>query len=428
MSLNLSSDGNIVNAKCNCVAGASGFCCHVMALLYLIDHTLKLGLKSFPRVGTCTDNPQQWHKPRTLGIKAEPIMDINVIDPKHEKKRFSGIQSTLFEARQGPAQNSSGASSLNEKVKQQFPNLGFAEIFSDSESTVQTKLGTKVPIGSVLSYQLSLTEGNIRVFTNISAVSCPLTIINTFPDLPYSQYEIVSYYGPLQVEEESFIHETLPIVNPAVVEGETRGQKDNIKWFDMRRNRISSSNFGRVCKRKDNMSQESFVRELVNGKDISHIPAVKYGIDNESNAASIYADYMQPLQILDCGVVISPKMPWLCSSPDRKVIDRDFGFGLVEIKCPYTLRNLRPKDACKDPSFYCEIVEGKPRLKRKHDYYYQIQGQLGICGLAWCDFVVFFQKGIIIERIKFDNVFWNKMIAELTVFYHVHMLHYLLKY
>ena len=212
-----------------------------------------------------------------------------------------------------------------------------------------------------------------------------------------------------------------------MIEGETRGQKDNAKWFDMRKNRISSSNFGRVCKRKDNISQEKLVSELVNGKDISHIPAVKYGIDNESNAVSIYANYMQPLQILDCGVVISPKMPWLCSSPDRKVIDRDFGFGLMEIKCPYTLRNLRPEDACRDPSFYCEIVEGKPRLKHKHDYYYQIQGQLGICGLAWCDFVVFFQKGIIIERIKFDNEFWNKMIAQLTVFYHVHMLHYLLK-
>ena len=99
MSVNLSSDGDVINAKCNCVAGASGFCCHVIALLYVIDHTPKLNLESFPRVGTCTDNPQQWHKPRTLGIKPEPVMGINVIDPKQEKKRFSGIQSTLFEAR-----------------------------------------------------------------------------------------------------------------------------------------------------------------------------------------------------------------------------------------------------------------------------------------------------------------------------------------
>ena len=125
----------------------------------------------------------------------------------------------------------------------------------------------------------------------------------------------------MQAEEDSFIHETLPVRNPTMIEGETRGQKDNAKWFDMRKNRISSSNFGRVCKHKDNISQEKLVSELVNGKDISHIPAVKYGIDNESNAASIYANYMQPLQIRDCGVVISPKMPWLCSSPDRKVLN-----------------------------------------------------------------------------------------------------------
>ncbi|CAB3993641.1 ac transposable element-derived 4 [Paramuricea clavata] len=226
MTVNLSNNGDIMNAKCNCVAGASGFCCHVMALLYLIDHTLKLGLETFPRVGTCTDNPQQWHKPRTLGIKAEPIMGISVIDPKHEKKRFSGIQSTLFEPRQGPAQNSS--------------------------------------------------EGNIQVFTNIPALSRPLSIINTFPDLPYSEYQTVSYYEPLQAEEDSFIHETLPVTNATMIEGETRGQKDNAKWFDMRKNRVSSSNFGQVCKRKDNISQEKLVSQLVNGKDISHIPAVNW--------------------------------------------------------------------------------------------------------------------------------------------------------
>ena len=120
----------------------------------------------------------------------------------------------------------------------------------------------------------------------------------------YSQYQIAYFYGPLQVVEASFLHKTLPVANPSMVERETRGQKDNTKWFDtMRRNRISSSTFGRVCKRKDNMSQESFVRELVDGKDNSHIPAVKYGTGNESNAARAYANYMQPLQILDCGVV-----------------------------------------------------------------------------------------------------------------------------
>ena len=107
----------------------------------------------------------------------------------------------------------------------------------------------------------------------------------------------------MKVEEVTFIHEALPVENPAVVESETRGQKDNAKWFDMRRNIISSSNFWRVCKLKDNMSQEKMVRELVNKKNISHIPTAKYGIDNKSNAASMYANYMQ--------IICSPCKFWI---------------------------------------------------------------------------------------------------------------------
>ena len=70
----LAANGDVKYAKCSCVAGASGYCNHTMALLYMVDHTIKIGAKTFPEVGTCTDNPQQWHKPRTMGIKAEPIM------------------------------------------------------------------------------------------------------------------------------------------------------------------------------------------------------------------------------------------------------------------------------------------------------------------------------------------------------------------
>ena len=122
------------------------------------------------------------------------------------------------------------------------------------------------------------------------------------------------------------------------------------------------------------------------------------------------------MTILDSGVVISQHMPWLAASPDRKVI-ADRGYGLVEIKCPYTLRNLTPEDACKEPTFYCYLINGNPQLQRNHIYYYQIQGQLGICGLKWCDFVCFFNKGLIIECIQFDQLFWETMIMKLTVLY-----------
>ena len=74
---------------------------------------------------------------------------------------------------------------------------------------------------------------------------------------------------------------------------------------------------------------------------------------------------------------------------------------------------MTPEEACADPNFYCHIVNGKPELKNYHPYYYQVQGQLGLTALKWCDFV-FFQKGLVIQRIKFDGLFWKSMIGKLT--------------
>ena len=78
---------------------------------------------------------------------------------------------------------------------------------------------------------------------------------------------------------------------------------------------------------------------------------------------------------MQCGTIINPHMPWLSTSPDRKVHDSVFGQEIVEIKCPYTFRNLKPEEACTDPKFFCSLLDGKPTLKKDHNYYFQIQGQ-----------------------------------------------------
>ena len=112
---------------------------------------------------------------------------------------------------------------------------------------------------------------------------------------------------------------------------------------------------------------------MLSPKDLSNVPAIRYGISNEAKAANKYAEYMtgigHDVQVLECGFVVSSTMPWLAASPDRKVIDKIFGFGLVEIKCPYSLRHLTPEGACADPSFYCQLVNGRPELKKDHPYY-----------------------------------------------------------
>ncbi|PFX13588.1 Sushi, von Willebrand factor type A, EGF and pentraxin domain-containing protein 1 [Stylophora pistillata] len=70
---------------------------------------------------------------------------------------------------------------------------------------------------------------------------------------------------------------------------------------------------------------------------------------------------------------------WKAASPDGKVIDQGCSkpFGLVKVKCPYTKFHVNPLEACAGESFFAENGNGKPRLKRGHQYYLQIQGQLG---------------------------------------------------
>ena len=66
------------------------------------------------------------------------------------------------------------------------------------------------------------------------------------------------------------------------------------------------------------------------------------------------------------GFFVSPKLFYLGCSPDGKVIDISSidQFGLVEIKCPSSKFSVTPTEACSDPHFFLEVVDGKPKLKK----------------------------------------------------------------
>ena len=53
-----------------------------------------------------------------------------------------------------------------------------------------------------------------------------------------------------------------------------------------------------------------------------------------------------------------------------------------------------------------------------HKYYYQIQMQLGICGLKWCNYIVWSKIGCTTQRIAFDSVLWDSLRCKLIDFHH----------
>ena len=59
---------------------------------------------------------------------------------------------------------------------------------------------------------------------------------------------------------------------------------------------------------------------------------------------------------------------FLGASPDRLVSENGM-FGLVEIKCPYSMYDKTIQEACQKPNFCCEICNATPSLKLDHEYY-----------------------------------------------------------
>ena len=125
--------------------------------------------------------------------------------------------------------------------------------------------------------------------------------------------------------------------------------------------------------------------------------------------------------------MVSKSCPVLGASPDAKVIDKGYSicFGLAEVKCPYTKFNVTPLDACSDPDFFMEKVDDTHcRLKRGHAYYAQVQGQMGVTGAKWCDFIVYTSKGMYVERIAFDPNYWQTLRNQLLQCYFEHFIEF----
>ncbi len=67
--------------------------------------------------------------------------------------------------------------------------------------------------------------------------------------------------------------------------------------------------------------------------------------------------------------------PYLGASPDGLVICSCCGPGLLEIKCPYSKRDVDPTLVV-DSKFYLKQTSTGTKLCPQHDYYMQVQGQL----------------------------------------------------
>lgn len=154
-----------------------------------------------------------------------------------------------------------------------------------------------------------------------------------------------------------------------------------------------------------------------NCSSIQSSSAIIWGRIHESTAFEMYESSIPQSMVLHkSGIYIYEDNGFLAASPDGILLmaDSEVSCGIIEIKCPYTARNMTVQEACSNSKpFYCETVDGAIKLKKNHQYYYQVQGAMGIVGVEWCDFIIWTTKDMTVERTYFDKTFWRKCLEKL---------------
>ena len=112
------------------------------------------------------------------------------------------------------------------------------------------------------------------------------------------------------------------------------------------------------------------------------------------------------------------KISFLGASPDALVQCNCCGEGAVKVKCPFCARDKTIQETCESQRNFClETVGDQRQLKADHPYYWQCQVQMLCTGRCYCDFVLWTNEEIHIERILFDEALIETTIATAKEFH-----------
>ena len=99
--------------------------------------------------------------------------------------------------------------------------------------------------------------------------------------------------------------------------------------------------------------------------------------------------------------------------------------GCLEIKCPCSIDKqvtveLSPDDIANkfgSKFFMQRGTDGNLHLPCDHMYYAQVQGEMAVIGIEWCDFVVYSYGEVVVNHILSDLEYWDVLSEKLEDFY-----------
>lgn len=368
-------DSTIVDASCDCKASTMGRCNHVAALLFALeDYTVQFGFD----IPACTSLLCSWNVGRKRSKDPAPAHE-----PRYKKKAAPN------------------------RIINFDPRPEYFKNVKDTEDQFQNKFITNLPSAS-----------SNTVFSHLLEVDYEDYVVDT---------EALQNRVSSAVEDFKSVHTCNNSTGPFEVP-DTKDQSDSPVWIQARAVRVTASIAKDVVGMSSRRAKYNFLRRHLWGLDKIKLKSMTYGKNNEDAAFQQYVKQnTRGETVIKSGFWVNPNFPELGCSPDGLIMEGSYLKGILEIKCPIILEHLSPYDIeqlpLKQSRNQCYTMEnGVPRLKRTHKYYFQIQMQMAVCDVGFCDFAIFSPKGMSVERIVRDSIFWQGLLPRLQQFHRNVML------
>ena len=150
----------------------------------------------------------------------------------------------------------------------------------------------------------------------------------------------------------------------------------------------------------------------------------RHGVQYEGHARNKYIE-SKSAYLQECGFLIVVKESWMAFSPDGVIFENNLPTKLLEIKCPFNLTDLSVEIVLLKCKAYLCMNGKKLRLKKKHQYYSQVQFGMAVLNIKQCDFVIYssLSQSILIITVDYDAEFCHNLLSSLKRRYFEKMLH-----
>ena len=397
------------------MAGLGETCTHIAAVLFYLEANARIqGARS------CTQEQCEWIIPAFLKkLDYQRIKDTDFTSAEGLKRKHDEIVSasqTTASSQSTVTPTTTGEGETSKHILK--PTDAELNVFFESLSMAGTK-------PAILSLIPKYSDKYIPK-TSLPEFPMPLTELHKPEHLELSYHELLKLCETVSV--------VVTEVNARAVEKETKVQHKTKLWHKYRAGRVTASRMKAVCRTDVSNPSHSLIKNICYPDAFAFTSKqTTYGCKHESQAKERYfkstvKDHSK-LEVIDSGLVLNPKWPHIGASPDGIVWCECCGRGALEIKCPYCHQGESiDKAATYDKTFCLKKIDGSLNLDKTHAYYYQVQTQMFVCDVSYCDFCVCTftcddpEPGLYIERIYQDPSFWENCLSKAEHFFKVCLL------